>query len=82
MTLETTKGCFISFFFQQYTAVDQKCAYTKAGNASTVSGYAFDRLSTMTTAGNEKLMQKYVATIGPLAVCLYVSSKFQAYTSG
>ena len=42
----------------------------------------FDSSSYGTIAGNEPLLQQLVATEGPVSVCLYVSSKFQAYSTG
>ena len=35
-----------------------------------------------TTTGSESWLESAVANVGPIAVCIYVSSDFQSYSSG
>ncbi|OWA53135.1 Cathepsin L2 [Hypsibius exemplaris] len=56
----------------------QSCAYNPAKRAAAVSGF-----DTITPAGNETVLQTYVATVGPISVYVDASQdSFQLYSNG
>ena len=49
---------------------------------ASVFNYTTDANTYWTPAGNEQLLQEWVANVGTISVCIYVSNKFQKYKSG
>ena len=65
-----------------YSSKVQTCQTKIANIGVPMSKVIYDSKTYGTSTGNEQLLQTYVATAGPISVCLYVSTKFFAYRSG
>ena len=62
--------------------LDQNCTSNSTNKGASMINYVTDPNTYQTPSGNETLLKQWVAEVGTISVCVYVSSKFQLYKSG
>ena len=65
-----------------YMGLDQNCTSNSTNKGASMINYVTDPNTYQTLSGNETLLKQWVAEVGTISVCIYVSSKFQLYKSG
>ena len=60
--------------------LDQNCTSNSTNKGASMINYVTDPNTYQTPSGNETLLKQWVAEVGTISVCVYVSSKL--YKSG